>query len=92
MLIKILPRVCTKLLDQANCPKAVAICGADTDPDLCTLKLISLNLTNAESLSKVPHALGNAGWSTVKAIGKFGSKYGHDWWDAMDYWWSTIPS
>lgn len=40
MLIKLVPRVCEQLIDQSLCEKAVNICGADTSPELCTLKLI----------------------------------------------------
>jgi hypothetical protein len=43
--MKIIPRVCSQLSDQANCPKMVQLCGERMEPEICTAKLVYKNVT-----------------------------------------------
>lgn len=56
MNIQLVPRVCEQLVDQSLCEKAVNICGADTSPDLCTLKIIGSAVVDPQPLL-VPQTL-----------------------------------
>lgn len=47
MKIELVPRVCTQLADQANCAKVVELCGADSNLDFCTAKIVGKTFVKA---------------------------------------------
>jgi hypothetical protein len=94
MIKVVIPRVCEGLTDQANCPKAVKICGADSSEIGCTAKLLALHITSGETMcvGGVAKSLALAGVDLAKAGVRFGHWYGREWMAAMSEWWHSIPN
>lgn len=76
MLLKLngIPKVCEALADQANCEKAVELCGADSDLTGCTVKIIGMCLISPDGNSKILPAW----WGFGKDVYHFSMKHGHN--------------
>lgn len=89
MNIQLVPRVCSGLMDQSHCAKAVEMCGANMIPEACSSKLIFMNLTYGSvndfpSCSKFVMGVGNK-------VFQFGQWYVHSLISETHAWWITIP-
>ncbi|MDR6883087.1 hypothetical protein [Bacillus sp. 3255] len=76
MKIALVPRVCSQLVDQSNCAKAIELCGVDTNPDVCTAKLIGKAFADPEPFV-VTKALYGFGQSTYHFTMRHGHNYLH---------------
>lgn len=70
MNIQLVPRVCKELVDQSLCQQAVNACGANTDPDICTVKLLAKGIANPEPM---------VGIKAMYGFGNYIYKFGHDY-------------
>lgn len=87
MNIQLVPRVCRSLTDQSFCPSAIAACGADTDPDLCTLKLVGKALISPDANFKVIPTLLRFSSDTYNVVMHYGHQYLHGVADSVTWWW-----
>ncbi|MEC0265171.1 hypothetical protein [Paenibacillus anseongense] len=76
MKVVLVPKVCSQLVDQSNCAKAIEMCGANTTPELCTAKLITKAIADPEPLV-VAKSLYGFGKDSYHVIMKSGHHYLH---------------
>jgi hypothetical protein len=86
VIIQLVPRVCSQLSDQSNCAKAIEACGANTDPVLCTAKLIGKGVANPEPMIVIK-ALSGFGKDVYHGTMQVGHDYLHAVADRTMWWW-----